>query len=48
LLDAAHRSPLGHGFESATAERYHQLLAMILKITGITDTALPKFPILSL
>jgi len=48
LLDAAHRSPLGHGFESATAERYHQLTAMIFKITGITDTALPKFPILSL
>jgi len=48
LLDTAHRSPLGHGFESATAERYHQLTAMIFKITGISDTALPKFPILSL
>ena len=48
LLDAAHRSPLGHGFESATAERYHQLLAMILKVTGVTDSALPKFPLLSL
>jgi len=48
LLDSAHRSPLGHGFESATAERYHQLTAMIFKITGISDTALPKFPILSL
>ncbi len=48
LLDAAHRSPLGHGFESATSERYHQLLAMILKVTGITDSSLPKFPLLSL
>ena len=48
LLDAAHRSPLGHGYESATAERYHQLLAMIFKITGVTDSALPKFPLLSL
>ncbi len=48
LLDAAHRSPLGHGFESATAERYHQLLTMIVKVTGVTDSALPKFPLLSL
>jgi CRISPR-associated protein (TIGR02710 family) len=48
LLDAAHRSPLGHGFESATAERFHQLMTLILKITGVADAALPKFPVLSL
>ena len=48
LMDAAHRSPLGHGFESATAERFHQLMALIGKVTGISDAALPKFPILSL
>jgi len=48
LLDAAHRSPLGHGFETSTAERYQQLYAVIVKVTGITDTALPKFPTLVL
>ncbi|MEK6694761.1 MAG: TIGR02710 family CRISPR-associated CARF protein [Nitrospirota bacterium] len=48
LLDAASRSPLGHGFEPATAERYNQLYALIVKITGVTDAALPKFPTLEL
>jgi len=48
LLDAAYRSPLGHGFEPATAERYHQLYALIVKVTGATDAALPKFPTLEL
>lgn len=48
LLDAAHRSPLGHGFEPATAERYHQLYALIVKVAGVTDAALPKFPTLEL
>ena len=48
LLDAANRSPLGHGFDPATAERYHQLYALIVKVTGVTDAALPKFPTLEL
>jgi CRISPR-associated protein (TIGR02710 family) len=48
LMDAAHRSPLGHGFESATAERYHQLYALIVKVTGVTDASLPKFPTIEL
>ena len=48
LLDAAHRSPLGHGFETATAERYHQLVALIAKVTGVTESSLPKFPILAI
>src|SRR3989449_474149 len=48
LLDAANRSPLGHGFEPATAERYHQLYALIVKITGVNDASLPKFPLLEL
>jgi len=48
LLDAANRSPLGHGFEPAVAERYHQLYALIVKVTGVTDAALPKFPVLEL
>jgi CRISPR-associated protein (TIGR02710 family) len=48
LMDAASRSPLGHGFEPVVAERYHQLMALIVKITGVADASLPKFPILSL
>ncbi len=48
LLDAAHRSPLGHGFEPVTAERYHQLYTLIVKVTGVTEAALPKFPTLDL
>ena len=48
LFDAAARSPLGHGFEPAPAERYHQLVALIVKVTGITEAALPKFPTLAL
>jgi CRISPR-associated protein (Cas_Cas02710) len=48
LFDAAQRSPLGHGCEPVTAERYQQMLAIIYKITGVSETALPKFPILSL
>ena len=48
LLDAANRSPLGHGFEQAIAERYHQLYTLIVKVTGVTDAALPKFPALEL
>lgn len=48
LLDAAYRSPLGHGYDTAAAERYHQLYALIVKVTGVTDAALPKFPTLTL
>lgn len=48
LVDAAFRSPLGHGYDTASSERYHQLYTLIVKVTGITDAALPKFPILSL
>jgi CRISPR-associated protein (TIGR02710 family) len=48
LMDAANRSPLGHGFDPVTAERFHQVIALIVKVTGIADTALPKFPSLSL
>jgi len=48
LMDAAHKSPLGHGFEPVTAERYNQLYALIVKVTGVTDASLPKFPTLEL
>jgi CRISPR-associated protein (TIGR02710 family) len=48
LLDAATRSVLGHGFEPVAAERFHQFVALVVKVTGVTETALPKFPILDL
>jgi CRISPR-associated protein (TIGR02710 family) len=48
LMDAAHKSPLGHGFEPVTAERYNQLYTQIVKVTGVTDASLPKFPTLEL
>jgi len=47
-MDAAHKSPLGHGFEPVTAERYNQLYTLIVKVTGVTDVSLPKFPTLEL
>lgn len=48
LLDAATRSVLGHGFEPVTAERFHQFVALVVKMTGVTDAALPKFPTIDL
>jgi CRISPR-associated protein (TIGR02710 family) len=48
LMNAAHRSPLGHGFEPATAERYNQLYALIVKVTGVMEASLPRFPTLDL
>lgn len=48
LMDAAHRALLGHGFEPVVSERYHQLMGLIVKVTGVTDATLPRFPTLSL
>lgn len=48
LLDAAGQSILGHGFEPLKAERYHQLYDIVMKMTGISDMSLPKFPVLRL
>ncbi|MBI4401064.1 MAG: TIGR02710 family CRISPR-associated protein [Nitrospirae bacterium] len=48
LMDAAHRSPLGHGFEPAIADRYHQFYALIVKVTGVSEASLPRFPTLNL
>ncbi len=46
LFDAADHAVLGYGFESLKAERFHQLLEVTLKLTGITTGDLPKFPTL--
>jgi len=48
LLDAANHSVLGHGFEPVKAERVQQLYDIVLKLTGITESSLPKFPTLAL
>lgn len=44
LLDAANHAVLGHGFEPVKAERVQQLYDIVLRLTGVTDSSLPKFP----
>jgi CRISPR-associated protein (TIGR02710 family) len=48
LLDAANHAVLGHGFESIKPERYHQLLEIVMKLTGVNSISLPTFPVLNL
>ncbi len=48
LLDAANHAVLGHGFEPVKAERFHQLYDIVIKLTGVSDSSLPKFPTLVL
>ncbi len=48
LLDAANHAVLGHGFEPIKAERVQQLYEVVVKLSGVSDTSLPKFPVLSL
>lgn len=48
LLDAANHAVLGHGFEAVKAERVQQLSDMVMKLTGVSESSLPKFPVLSL
>lgn len=48
LLDAANHGVLGHGFEPVKSERVQQLCDVVLKLTGLSDGALPKFPTLVL
>ena len=47
LLDAANQAVLGHGFEPVKAERVQQLYDVVMKLTGIQDNSLPKFPMLA-
>jgi hypothetical protein len=48
LLDAASQAVLGHGFEPVKPERYHQLYEIVVKLSGVSDVSLPKFPVLNL
>ena len=48
LLDAANHAVLGHGFEPIKAERVQQLYDVVVKLSGVSETSLPKFPVLNL
>jgi CRISPR-associated protein (TIGR02710 family) len=48
LLDAANHAVLGHGFDPIKSERVQQLYDVVIKLTGVADSSLPKFPVLSL
>ncbi len=48
LLDAANHAVLGHGFEAVKGERVQQLSDVVMKLTGVSESSLPKFPTLNL
>ncbi|MBM4125008.1 MAG: TIGR02710 family CRISPR-associated protein [Nitrospira sp.] len=48
LLDAAGHAVLGHGFEPIKPERFQQLAEVVTKLTGVSETSMPKFPVLTL
>jgi CRISPR-associated protein (TIGR02710 family) len=48
LLDAAGHGVLGHGFEPVKSERFQQLYDTVVKISGVSELSLPKFPVLNL
>ena len=47
LLDAANHAVLGHGFEPVKAERVQQLYEVVVKLSAVSETSLPKFPVLN-
>ena len=47
LLDAANQSVLGHGCEPVKPERVVQFYEVVVKLTGVQDSSLPKFPTLN-
>jgi CRISPR-associated protein (TIGR02710 family) len=47
LLDAANHAVLGHGFEPVKAERVQQLYDVVVKLSGVSEVSLPKFPVLN-
>ena len=47
LLDAADHAVLGHGFEPVKAERVQQLYDVVVKLSGVSEASLPKFPMLN-
>lgn len=48
LLDAANHAVLGHGFDSVKTERVQQLYDVVVKLSGVSETLLPKFPMLNI
>lgn len=48
LLDAANHAVLGHGFEPVKSERVQQLYDVVVKLTGLNEAMMPKFPVLNL
>ena len=48
LLDAANNAVLGHGFETIKSERAQQLYDVVVRLTGVVEASLPKFPVLNL
>jgi CRISPR-associated protein (TIGR02710 family) len=48
LLDAANQAVLAHGFEPVKAERVTQLYEIVIKLTGVSEASLPRFPTLAL
>lgn len=48
LLDASNHAVLGHGFEPIKSERVQQLYDVIVKLSGVNELSLPKFPVLNL
>lgn len=47
LLDAASHAVLGHGFEPIKSERVQQLYDVVIKLSGVSETSLPKFPVMN-
>ncbi len=48
LRDAVNHAVLGHGFEPIKSERVQQLYEVVLRLTSIAESSLPKFPVLNL
>ena len=48
LLDAAGQAVMGSGFEPVKPERFQQLYEIVMKLTGVSEASLPKFPALAL
>ena len=48
LLNAANHAVLGYGYDTVKSERVQQLYEVVVKLTGVQDGSLPKFPVLAL
>ncbi len=48
LLDAANHAILGQGHEPVKSERVQQLYDVVVKLTAVSESSLPKFPLLEL